>query len=93
MNYRHSFHAGNSADVVKHSLLIALIRALQRKQGPLTLIDTHAGCGLYDLQSEEAARGALPEDHAPVAPNCRHPRPLSHPQRATPERLPVPPPL
>ena len=56
MNYRHSFHAGNSADVVKHSLLIALVRALQQKEGALTLIDTHAGCGLYDLGSEEAQR-------------------------------------
>lgn len=56
MNYRHSFHAGNSADVVKHSLLIALVRALQLKQSALTLIDTHAGCGLYDLAGEEAGR-------------------------------------
>ncbi|MCW2364062.1 MULTISPECIES: 23S rRNA (adenine(2030)-N(6))-methyltransferase RlmJ [Sphingobium] len=56
MNYRHSFHAGNSADVVKHSLLIALVRALQQKPGALTLIDTHAGCGLYDLGSEQAQR-------------------------------------
>ncbi len=56
MNYRHSFHAGNSADVVKHSLLIALVRALQRKDSALTLIDTHAGCGLYDLHGEEAGR-------------------------------------
>src|ERR1700740_1929484 len=56
MNYRHSFHAGNSADVVKHSLLIALVRALQHKQGALTLIDTHAGCGLYDLSGDEAQR-------------------------------------
>lgn len=56
MNYRHSFHAGNSADVVKHSLLIALVRALQHKEGALTLIDTHAGCGLYDLRGDEAQR-------------------------------------
>lgn len=56
MNYRHSFHAGNSADVVKHSLLIALVRALQLKESALTLIDTHAGCGLYDLYGEEAGR-------------------------------------
>lgn len=66
MNYRHSFHAGNSADVVKHSLLIALVRALQQKPGALTLIDTHAGCGLYDLNDEkaqrtgEATQGVLP---------------------------------
>ena len=56
MNYRHAFHAGNSADVVKHSLLIALVRALQQKPGALTLIDTHAGCGLYDLGSDQAQR-------------------------------------
>ena len=56
MNYRHSFHAGNSADVVKHSLLIALVRALQLKEGALTLIDTHAGCGVYDLDGDQALR-------------------------------------
>ncbi len=56
MNYRHSFHAGNSADVVKHALLIALVRALQLKEGALTLIDTHAGCGLYDLEGDHAQR-------------------------------------
>jgi 23S rRNA (adenine2030-N6)-methyltransferase len=56
MNYRHSFHAGNSADVVKHSLLIALVQALQLKQSALTLIDTHAGCGLYNLAGDEAQR-------------------------------------
>jgi 23S rRNA (adenine2030-N6)-methyltransferase len=56
MNYRHAFHAGNSADVVKHSLLIALVQALQLKQGALTLIDTHAGCGLYDLDGDQALR-------------------------------------
>lgn len=56
MNYRHSFHAGNSADVVKHALLIALVRSLQLKPSALTLIDTHAGCGLYDLEGEEAGR-------------------------------------
>lgn len=65
MNYRHSFHAGNSADVVKHCLLIALVRALQQKDSALTLIDTHGGCGLYDLGGEaalrtgEAAQGVL----------------------------------
>lgn len=56
MNYRHSFHAGNSADVVKHALLIALVKALQQKPGPLTLVDTHAGCGLYDLGGDESQR-------------------------------------
>ncbi|NML94802.1 23S rRNA (adenine(2030)-N(6))-methyltransferase RlmJ [Novosphingobium olei] len=56
MNYRHSFHAGNSADVVKHALLIALVRALQIKESALTLIDTHAGCGIYDLHGDAAQR-------------------------------------
>jgi 23S rRNA (adenine2030-N6)-methyltransferase len=56
MNYRHSFHAGNSADVVKHSLLIVLVRALQQKPAALTLIDTHAGCGIYDLGGDQALR-------------------------------------
>lgn len=56
MNYRHSFHAGNSADVVKHALLIALVRSLQLKDSALTLIDTHAGRGLYDLHGEQAQR-------------------------------------
>ena len=56
MNYRHSFHAGNSADVVKHALLMALLRALQQKEGALTLIDTHSGCGIYDLYGDEAQR-------------------------------------
>ncbi len=56
MNYRHAYHAGNSADVVKHSLLIALVRALQQKPSALTLIDTHAGRGLYDLDGDHAQR-------------------------------------
>jgi 23S rRNA (adenine2030-N6)-methyltransferase len=56
MNYRHAFHAGNNADVVKHAVLIALVRALQLKPGALTLIDTHAGCGIYDLEGDAAQR-------------------------------------
>lgn len=56
MNYRHCFHAGNSADVVKHALLIALVQALQQKPGALSLIDTHAGCGMYDLGGDQAQR-------------------------------------
>lgn len=53
MNYRHSFHAGNFADLVKHALALWL---LQRRQagGPLTVIDTHAGAGLYDLTGDAA---------------------------------------
>lgn len=55
MNYRHHFHAGNFADVVKHGLLIQLIRALQKKEKGFLYLDTHAGRGLYDLAA--AAKG------------------------------------
>jgi 23S rRNA (adenine2030-N6)-methyltransferase len=56
MNYRHAFHAGNFADVLKHAVLVFIIRYLQQKPGPIRIIETHAGAGLYDLASEEAAR-------------------------------------
>lgn len=53
MNYRHSFHAGNFADIVKHALVLWL---LERRQGagPLAVIDTHAGAGVYDLTGDAA---------------------------------------
>ena len=56
MNYRHAFHAGNFADVMKHALLVRILAYLQRKETPLRVIDTHAGIGLYDLTSDEAGR-------------------------------------
>ncbi|MCE3001176.1 MAG: 23S rRNA (adenine(2030)-N(6))-methyltransferase RlmJ [Xanthomonadaceae bacterium] len=56
MNYRHAFHAGNFADVLKHAVLVALLRALTRKDAPLAYVDTHAGAGSYDLGGPEAAR-------------------------------------
>ena len=49
MNYRHHFHAGNFADVMKHALLVQLVRALQKKEKGVLLVDTHAGRGSYDL--------------------------------------------
>src|SRR5215204_1862806 len=55
MNYRHHFHAGNYADVVKHALLVRLLRALQKKEKGGLFLDTHAGKGRYDL--EKAAAG------------------------------------
>ena len=55
MNYRHHFHAGNFADVMKHALVVALLVALQRKEKGLLYLDTHAGRGRYDL--ERAAAG------------------------------------
>ncbi|RDI48581.1 23S rRNA (adenine(2030)-N(6))-methyltransferase RlmJ [Aquicella lusitana] len=56
MNYRHLFHAGNFADVVKHVTLVALLASLARKETPFCYIDTHAGTGFYDLSSEFAAK-------------------------------------
>ena len=56
MNYRHAFHAGNFADVIKHIVLARIITYLQDKPGAFRVIDTHAGAGLYDLESEEARR-------------------------------------
>ena len=57
LSYQHDYHAGNHADVLKHSVLVLLIRALQRKPTALRIIDSHAGSGSYDLGSELAQRG------------------------------------
>ncbi|MES2425175.1 MAG: 23S rRNA (adenine(2030)-N(6))-methyltransferase RlmJ [Pseudomonadota bacterium] len=54
-SYRHAFHAGNHADVLKHTVLIAMIRHLTEKEAPLTVIDTHAGAGLYRLDGDFTA--------------------------------------
>jgi 23S rRNA (adenine2030-N6)-methyltransferase len=61
MKYRHSFHAGNFADVHKHVTLLALLRSLQKKEKGLFYLDTHAGRGAYDLSSPtaEARAGVL----------------------------------
>ena len=56
MNYRHIFHAGNFADVLKHLVLTHVITHMTQKPAPIRIIDTHAGAGLYDLTSPEAAR-------------------------------------
>lgn len=56
MNYRHAYHAGNFADVVKHVVLARIVEYLKRKEKPFRVIDTHAGIGLYDLASEEAGK-------------------------------------
>ncbi|SEE93220.1 23S rRNA (adenine2030-N6)-methyltransferase [Rhizobiales bacterium GAS191] len=56
MNYRHGFHAGNFADVLKHAVLARMLVHLRGKDKPFRVIDTHAGRGAYDLGSEEARR-------------------------------------
>jgi 23S rRNA (adenine2030-N6)-methyltransferase len=56
MNYRHAFHAGNFADVLKHVVLMRILAHLLRKDTAIRVIDTHAGAGLYDLGSDAAQR-------------------------------------
>ncbi|WP_368562079.1 23S rRNA (adenine(2030)-N(6))-methyltransferase RlmJ [Pseudoxanthomonas sp. UTMC 1351] len=58
MNYRHAFHAGNHADVLKHTVLLALIDALKRKDSPFFVLDTHAGRGRYLLSAVESRKTA-----------------------------------
>jgi 23S rRNA (adenine2030-N6)-methyltransferase len=56
MNYRHAFHAGGFADVVKHAVLLRILVHLRAKPAAFRVIETHAGAGLYDLAGEEAGR-------------------------------------
>jgi 23S rRNA (adenine2030-N6)-methyltransferase len=57
MNYRHAFHAGSFADVIKHIVLVRILLYLQEKPAAFRVIDTHAGAGRYDLTGDEAMRG------------------------------------
>ncbi|AMJ60818.1 23S rRNA (adenine(2030)-N(6))-methyltransferase RlmJ [Bosea sp. PAMC 26642] len=74
MNYRHGFHAGNFADVLKHSVLMRILLHLGAKDTPYRIVDTHAGAGRYDLGSDEALRthewkdGVARLDRSPLAP-------------------------
>jgi 23S rRNA (adenine2030-N6)-methyltransferase len=77
MNYRHAFHAGNFADVVKHAVLVRILAYLCRQPAPFRIIDTHAGAGRYDLAGEEAQRSGEWRDGigrlvaAPIADRAR----------------------
>jgi 23S rRNA (adenine2030-N6)-methyltransferase len=57
MNYRHAFHAGGFADVIKHIVLVRILTHLQEKPTAFRVIDSHAGAGVYDLTGDEARRG------------------------------------
>ena len=71
-SYRHAFHAGNHADVLKHTVLVAVLQHLIQKDAALTVLDTHAGAGLYRLDGDyahasgEAAEGFLRLAQAPA---------------------------
>ncbi len=62
MNYRHAYHAGNFADVMKHTALVAVLLHLRKKEAGFAVIDTHAGRGLYDLSSAEAEKTGEAKD-------------------------------
>lgn len=61
MNYRHHFHAGNFADLLKHALLLAVLDLMQETGEPVSVFDTHAGAGRYDLEGEAARRSGEAE--------------------------------
>jgi 23S rRNA (adenine2030-N6)-methyltransferase len=77
MNYRHAYHAGNFADVVKHAVLCRVLVHLRTKPAAFRVIDIHAGAGLYDLNGPEASRsgewqgGIARLIDAPLAPEIR----------------------
>ncbi len=62
LSYRHAFHAGSHADVLKHFVLVQLARYLTQKEAPFWYIDTHAGAGAYSLDSAQAAKLAEYKD-------------------------------
>ena len=74
VHYRHSYHAGNFADVFKHVLLVGLLQALSRKDKPWCFVETHAGAGRYDLNSIGALRtGESKEGIARLQPDAAAP--------------------
>lgn len=73
MNYRHAYHAGNHADVLKHAVLARVMEHIKKKAKPFRVIDAHAGIGLYDLAGVEAGKtaeweGGIGKMAAPFAP-------------------------
>jgi 23S rRNA (adenine2030-N6)-methyltransferase len=77
VNYRHAFHAGNHADVLKHAVLLYCLDALKRKETPFAVLDTHAGRGLYDLGGPEAERSPEWRDGVGRLWNWPDPPPLA----------------
>jgi 23S rRNA (adenine2030-N6)-methyltransferase len=75
MNYRHAYHAGNHADVLKHAVLARIMEHMKKKAKPFRVIDAHAGIGLYDLAGVEAGKtaeweGGIGKMAAPFAPEA-----------------------
>jgi len=61
LNYRHAFHAGNFADLVKHAAVLAVLAQMTKAKAPVTVIDTHGGAGAYDLGSDMARKSGEAE--------------------------------
>jgi 23S rRNA (adenine2030-N6)-methyltransferase len=84
-SYRHAFHAGNHADVLKHTALVAILKHMTEKEAALTVLDTHAGAGLYRLDGDysatsgEATNGIL-RLRVDVAKAAKSPPPTVLPQ-------------
>ena len=78
LSYQHIFHAGNHADLLKHTVLIQVLNSLNKKDKPYTFFDTHSGSGLYDLtdgrslKTGEAGKGisAFANDKADLSDNA-----------------------
>jgi 23S rRNA (adenine2030-N6)-methyltransferase len=68
MNYRHAFHAGNFADCMKHALMLSILGFMTRKSTPLFVLDTHAGCGAYDLMDQAERTGEWRQGFARLMP-------------------------
>lgn len=79
MNYRHAFHAGNHADILKHAVYIASLQRLAQKPSPFAVLDVHAGIGRYDLQSDAAARSPEWRDGVAKLIDWPHPPALLQP--------------
>ncbi|BDM62814.1 ribosomal RNA large subunit methyltransferase J [Shewanella sp. NFH-SH190041] len=78
LSYRHGYHAGNYADVLKHTMLLQAIKLLQKKNKPYVYIDTHAGAGGYSLKDEFAQKtGEYLEGIAKIWPQTDLPEPLN----------------
>ena len=56
LSYRHAFHAGNHADILKHSVLINILESLNTKDKPYTIFETHSGSGVYNLEDERSLK-------------------------------------
>src|SRR3989442_14889868 len=88
MNYRHAYHAGNFADVLKHAVLTLVLEYVKRKEAPFRVIDTHAGAGRYALTSPQAEKTGewqtgiarlIGPDAKPLPPRvARHLQPYLH---------------